>query len=138
MSDEDILARLEGAYGKGIVNLKTVQRWIVMLPPGETLDRSFFGDIVLDSWKKKLAQTPDPNPEKGSLLHLDNARPHLANHEIQTNNLTGLSHPADSPYLVTIDFWSFGSLKTMMEGCSFETTEELQGKVTEILISSRH
>jgi hypothetical protein len=38
---------------------------IVMLPPGETFDRSFFVDIVLDSLKKKFAQILDPNPEKG-------------------------------------------------------------------------
>jgi hypothetical protein len=37
---------------------------IVMLPPGETFDRSFF---VLDSLKKKLAQIPDLNPEKGHI-----------------------------------------------------------------------
>jgi hypothetical protein len=37
---------------------------IVMLPPGETFDQSFFLDIVLDSLKKKLAQIPDLNPEK--------------------------------------------------------------------------
>jgi hypothetical protein len=42
--------------------------------------RSFFVGIVLDSLKKKLAQIPDP--EKGHVLHLDNARPHLADHEI--------------------------------------------------------
>jgi hypothetical protein len=39
-------------------------------------------DIVLASLKKKSAQIPDPNPEKGRFLHLDNARPHLASHEI--------------------------------------------------------
>jgi hypothetical protein len=43
----------------GIVN-------IVMLPPGQTFDRSFFVDIVLDSLKKKLIQIPDPNPEKAT------------------------------------------------------------------------
>jgi hypothetical protein len=36
-----------------------------MLPPGEIFDRSFFVDIVLESLKKKLAQIPDPNQEKG-------------------------------------------------------------------------
>jgi hypothetical protein len=38
---------------------------ILMLPPGEADDSSFFVNIVLNSLKKKLAQTPDPNPEKG-------------------------------------------------------------------------
>jgi hypothetical protein len=55
---------------------------IVMLPPGKTFDRSFFVDIVLDSLTKKLAQILNLNPEKGHFLHLDNARPHLADHKI--------------------------------------------------------
>jgi hypothetical protein len=67
---------------------------IVILPPGETLDRFFFVDIVLDSVKKKIAQIRNPNPEKGHFLHLDNVRPHLADHAIQANNLTRLFHPA--------------------------------------------
>jgi hypothetical protein len=35
------------------------------LPPREAFDRSFFVNIVLDYLKKKLAQIPHPNPEKG-------------------------------------------------------------------------
>jgi hypothetical protein len=38
---------------------------IVMLPPGETFDQFFFVDIVSDSFKKKVAQIPDPNSAKG-------------------------------------------------------------------------
>jgi hypothetical protein len=38
---------------------------IVILPPGETSDRSFFVYIFLDSLKKKPCQSLDPNPEKG-------------------------------------------------------------------------
>jgi hypothetical protein len=33
------------------------------MPPGEIFDRSFFADIVLDSLKKKHAETSNPNPE---------------------------------------------------------------------------
>jgi transposase len=108
---------------------------IVMLPPGETFDRAFFVDVVLGNLKKKLAQTPDPSPERGHFFQVDNARPHLADHEIHTNNLTRLPHPAYSPDLAPADFWLFGYLKFMLEGHSFETAEELQEKVTEILMS---
>jgi hypothetical protein len=38
---------------------------IIMLPPGETPERFFFLDIVIDSLKKELAHIPGPNPEKG-------------------------------------------------------------------------
>jgi hypothetical protein len=88
---------------------------LVMLPPGEMFDRSFFVDIVLDSLKKKFAQIPDPNPEKGHVLHLNNARPHLADHEIQANNFSRLLHPADSPDLAPAHFWPFAYRKTMQE-----------------------
>jgi hypothetical protein len=96
------------------------------VPPRETFDRSFFVNIVLDSLKKKLAQIPDPNPEKDHALHLDNARPHLADHEIQAYNITRLSHPAYSPDLTAANFWLFGYSKIILEGNSFEMTEELQ------------
>jgi hypothetical protein len=43
---------------------------IVVLPPGEMPDRPFVVDIILHSLEEKFAQTRDPNPEKGQLLHL--------------------------------------------------------------------
>jgi hypothetical protein len=107
--------QLENAHGEGIVNLKTVQRWISKFCSGKTdLDDeprprrlrrngklpvtraiieegsylsqkkivqtlSLHQDSVLDSLKKKLAQIPDPNLEKGHVLNLDNAEvPQLA------------------------------------------------------------
>jgi hypothetical protein len=60
-----------------------------------------------------------------SLLHLHNARPHLADHEIQAKYLTRLSHVAYNPDLAPADFWLFGYLKGMMEGNSFQTAAEL-------------
>jgi hypothetical protein len=105
---------------------------LVILPQRETFDRSFFVKIVLDSLKKKLVEIPDPNPEKGHFVYLDNARPHLAHHEIQGNNVTRPSHPAYSQNLAPADFLRFGHLKVMLEGSSFETAEELQDKMTDM------
>jgi hypothetical protein len=81
---------------------------IVILPLGETLDRSFFVEIVLDSLKKKFPPNSRSESRKGLFLHLDNARPHVADHEIQAHNLTWLSHPAYSPGLALADFWLLG------------------------------
>jgi hypothetical protein len=106
-----------------------------MSPPGETFDQSFFVDIVLSSLKQKLAQNPDSNPEKGHFLHLDNTRPHLADREMRSNNLTRVPHPVYSPDLAPADFWLFGYLKMMLEGHSFQTAEELQEKVKNIIVS---
>jgi hypothetical protein len=62
---------------KRLIAAKNVMFWvcftpirivdILMMPPGETFDQSFFVDIVLDSLMKKLIQISDPNPEKGHL-----------------------------------------------------------------------
>jgi hypothetical protein len=106
-----------------------------MLPPGETFDQSFFVDIVLSGLKRKPTQNPDSNPEKGHFLHLDNTIPHLADREMQSNNLTQVPHPVYSPDFAPADFWLFGYLKMMLEGNSFQTAEELQEKVTDILVS---
>jgi hypothetical protein len=108
---------------------------ILVLPPGETFDWSFLLVIVLDSLKQKLAQIPDLNPANGHVLRLDNTRVHLADHEIQANNLTRPSHPAYSPDLTPADFWLFGYLNVVLKGSSFETAEELQERVTDILKS---
>jgi hypothetical protein len=53
---------------KQLISAKKIMFWvcfaligiadIVMLPPGETFDRSFFVDIILDSLKKKFTQIP--------------------------------------------------------------------------------
>jgi hypothetical protein len=68
-------------------------------------------------------------------LHLDNARSHLSDHEIQANHLTRLSHPPYNPHLAPADFWLFEYLKIMPQGSSFETVEELREKVTDMVIS---
>jgi hypothetical protein len=72
---------------------------------------------------------------KGPLLILDRVRPHLADQEIQASNLTWLSYAAYSPDLAPVDFWLFGHLTVTLEKSSFETAEELQEKVTDILMS---
>jgi hypothetical protein len=64
---------------------------------------------------------------------LDNARLHLADHEIQANNCTRVSHLAYNPDLAPADFWFSGCVKVMLEGGSLETAEELQEKVMNIL-----
>jgi hypothetical protein len=65
---------------------------------------------------------------------LDHARPHVADHEIQANNIARLFYRAYSPGLAPADFWPFEYLKSMLEGISFELAEALQGKVTDILM----
>jgi hypothetical protein len=51
------------------------------------------------------------------------------------NHFTRLSHPAYGPDLTPAAFWLFGHLKVMLEGSSFEAAEELQEKMTGVLMS---
>jgi hypothetical protein len=71
---------------------------IVLLPPGEKFDRYFFVDI-LGSLKKKFAQIPYPNPEKGRFSHLENTRLYLADFEIQTRT------SPNCPIQLTAQIW---------------------------------
>jgi hypothetical protein len=77
-----------------------------MFPSGETFDRSVFMDIVLDSFKKKSPEFP-----------------------------VGIEKRATFCLRITaVYFWLFGYLKGMLERSSFETVENLQEKVTYILM----
>jgi hypothetical protein len=69
-------------------------------------------------------------------LHFDNARPLWSDHEITANNITRLSHVAYSLDFAPTGIWLCGYLKEMLKGTSIETAEELQGKMTDILIST--
>jgi hypothetical protein len=53
---------------------------------------------------------------------------------MQANNLNRLSHPVYCPELVPANFWLFGHLKIILEGSSFQTAEELQETMTDILM----
>jgi hypothetical protein len=66
---------------------------------------------------------------------LDNASSRLADPVIQANHLTRVSHPAYSQGFTAADLWLFEYLKIMLEWSSFEPADELQEKVTDILMS---
>jgi len=71
----------------------------------------------------------------GLYLHLDNAKPHLANTEIIDLGFERLVHPAYSSDLAPSDFFLFGFLKTKLRSSSFVNEEDLFAKVVEILES---
>jgi hypothetical protein len=77
-----------------------------MFPSGETFDRSVFMDIVLDSFEKKSPEFPV---------------------RIQKRATFGLR-------MTAVYLWLVGYLKRMLEGSSFETAENVQEKVTYILM----
>jgi hypothetical protein len=84
---------------------------IVMLPPGETFDRFFLRGHCSGQFEEETRPNSRSESRKGTLLHLDNARFHLGDHEMQANSLTQLSHPAHSQDLAPANFLLWGYLK---------------------------
>jgi histone-lysine N-methyltransferase SETMAR len=114
---------------RGIVSLE-------FLPQGQTYNSQFFTDTVLASIDNKLAETRPKKRSKGAHLHVDNARPHTARASVQRIAELGLirvPHPPYSPDIAPCDFFLFGYMKGKLEGCTFETEDQVISTVTEIL-----
>jgi hypothetical protein len=67
-------------------------------------------------------------------LHSHHDRPNLAYDELKTNDFIRWFHPPDNQDFTLANLWLFGYLKIMLEGSSFETAEDLQGQMMEILM----
>jgi hypothetical protein len=65
---------------------------------------------------------------------LDKTRTNLADCEIQAHDFNWLSYRAYSLDLGPVDVRLLGNLNIMLEGSSFEMTEELQEKLTNVLM----
>ena len=111
-----------------VVWSRTDLKSITMLGPNEKFNKQFFIRKVLGDLKKKYKT-------KGKILHMDNARPHLVNDKLAKIGIRRLEHPPYSPDLAPSDYFLYGYLSFMLEGCFFKTAKELFDKVTEILTS---
>jgi hypothetical protein len=108
---------------------------VVMLPPGETFDRSFFVDNFLEILKKKLAQIPDVNPEKSHFCIWTMPTPIWPITKFKQITRPGCPIQLTARFCPA-RFLLFGYLKMMLEVSSFERAEELQEKVTNNLMSN--
>jgi histone-lysine N-methyltransferase SETMAR len=108
---------------------------IVMLPPGETINKIFFADEVIADFVENI-KIPKPSSKKNNVkLHCDNAPAHRINDTIRDLNISRFPHPPYSPDLAPCDFFLFGYLQTMLEGKYFEDEIELLAEVQLILRS---
>jgi len=106
---------------------------ITLLPQGEKFTKQFFVNRVLGDLGSFFEKHRPQRLGSGIILHLDNARPHLADEEMAELGITRMSHPPYSPDLAPSDFFLFGFLKTCLEGRNFASAEELLISVREIL-----
>jgi hypothetical protein len=104
---------------------------IVMLPAGETFNRTFF-DIVLSSLARKISHKVAFKKSKTYFLHLGNATLHSGAHDFNNYKIRRLPQLAYSPDLAPADFWINEYTKMMLKACVFETAEELLSEIEEI------
>lgn len=57
---------------------------------------------------------------------------------MESNKLKRAPHPPYSPDIAPSDFFLFGYVKGKMEGCHFESRDEVIEKVTSILLNIPH
>ena len=141
--EEKIPTRIRRSIGskKIMVNViwsESGMKSITKVPPDVSFNKVFFIETVLDDIRRNLESTRPKLMGSGLFLHLDNARPHLANFEISDLGFTRLVHPAYSPDLAPSDFFLFGNLKTKLQGTNFSNEDDLFAKVVEILHSIPH
>jgi hypothetical protein len=65
---------------------------------------------------------------RGTLLHLDNARLHLAPEAFENHGIIRLPHPLDSPDLSPADFWRFGYITATLEEFFFQDINEARDR----------
>jgi hypothetical protein len=104
-----------------------------MLPAGQSFNRAFCVDVVLSSLARKISHKEVFEKSKTYFLPLQNATPHSATQAFDDYKIRRLPQPASNPDLAPADFWLNGYIKMMLEGCVFETAEELLSKVAEIV-----
>lgn len=104
------------------------------LPKGVTFTTDYFINNILEKLTKRGTAFPDRDGKRLN-LHFDNARPHTADKTIQYMELNGLKkvpHPPYSPDIAPSDFFLFGYTKDKLQGCSFNTREELLDAIRQI------
>ena len=104
------------------------------LPKGVTFTADYFINNILEKLTKRGTAFPDRDGRRLN-LHFDKARPHISNKSIQYMELNGLNkvpHPPYSPDIAPSDFFLFGYTKDKLQGCSFNTREELLDAIRQI------
>lgn len=101
---------------------------ITMLPQKQSFTKEFFSDFVLNDLSKKVST-------KNKFFHCDNARPHFCQEKFLELGMKRLNHPPYNPDLAPSDFFLFGLVKKLIEGCNFKNEYELFQRISEVLYS---
>ena len=105
------------------------------LPRGQSFNKEFYLGSVIKPFCKRIGKSRRQVQNKKVVIHMDNARPHLVNEELDKLGVVRLIHPPYSPDLAPCDFFLFGYLKMKLEGSRFKNDQEVINAVNEILKS---
>ena len=105
------------------------------VPPGMTVNADFYCDVLRlceNVRRKSLQKWQNQN----LIIHHDNAPAHRSfkfSQFLAKNNMTVIPHPPYSPDLTPCDFFLFPKLKLRMKGRRFDTNEEIQEELQQVL-----
>jgi histone-lysine N-methyltransferase SETMAR len=92
---------------------------IDMLPKGTHYTKQYFIEKILKQIVSQCARCRGPKKAKGIFLHMDNAKVHCVEKELEDYGMSRLPHPPYSPDLAPSDFFLLGHLKRELEGFTF-------------------
>ena len=114
---------------RGIVHLEFV-------PEGTTVNQHFYKEVLTRLIARIRRSRRDLWESKRWFLHHDNAPAHAAisiQQFLAQKQLPVLSHPPYSPDLAPCDFWLFPKVKAVVKGTHFESVQDIQARVTDIM-----
>ena len=113
---------------------------IDFLPKEQTFNSQYYVSNILLELSKKNGEN-SKRVKRKLVVHADNAKPHTSRFTtlfMESNKLKIAPHPPYSPDIAPSDFFLFGYVKGKMEGCHFESRDEVIEKVTSILLNIPH
>jgi hypothetical protein len=105
----------------------------VMLPPGERFNRDFFIDEVFERYDEDRSETRNKNRSYGTVVHIGNTRPHLAQSKSGSMVIHRFAHLHYYPGIVRCGFWLFRYFKMKLDGIFFDIPAALWAEVEQIL-----
>jgi histone-lysine N-methyltransferase SETMAR len=105
------------------------------VPPGQTMNQTYYIEL-LTKLRGKIRRKRPELWKNGWILHQDNALAHsalLVRQFLAKKQVPVLHHAPYSPDLAPCDFFLFPRSKHSLKGTHFQSTEDIQRKMTDLL-----
>jgi histone-lysine N-methyltransferase SETMAR len=114
----------------------TGQFFMNLMPPREKMNSKYFEREIIQNLGILCYPNRRQPHARQATLHFDNAPIHntkLVSGSLDLLGFKRLDHPPYSPDLAPCDFFLFGYVKERLNGCSFESADELFQAVEEVI-----